>query len=49
MDDEFGVKKAWELSNILKRDHPIERNSVNGKSTTKTIKNPTKGKSPRLR
>jgi len=49
MDDEFGVKKVWELSTLLKRDQPIQRNSVNGKLATKTIKNPIKGKSAKVK
>jgi len=38
MDDEFGVNKAWELFNLLKRVRPIDKNSVNDKSTIETIK-----------
>jgi len=30
-DDEFGVKKAWELFDLLKRARPIQRNPVDGK------------------
>ena len=48
-DDGFGVKKAWELSDLLKRAQPIQRNPINGKSVTKIIKNPTKGKSIKLK
>jgi len=48
MDDKFGVK-AWKFFDLLKRARPIQRNPVNGKSVTKIIKNPVKGKSARLR
>ena len=48
MDDKFGVK-AWKFSDLLKRTRPIQRNTVNGKSTTKTTKNPTKGKSAKVK
>ena len=46
MEDKFSVKKVWELSNLLKRARPIQRNLVNGKSTTK---NPTKCKSTKVK
>ena len=46
INDEFGVKKAWQLSDPLKRTRPIQRNLVNGKSTTK---NPTKCKSTKVK
>jgi len=49
MEDKFSVKKVWELSNLLKRARPIQRNPVNDKSATKTIKNPTKGKSAKVK
>jgi len=49
MDDKFGVKKAWKFSDLLKRARPIQRNPVNGKSATKTTKNPTKGKSAKVK
>jgi len=40
MDDKFGVK-AWKFSDLLKRARPIQRISVNGKST--------KGKSAKVK
>jgi len=43
------VKKAWELFDLLKRTRPIQRNLVNDKSATKTIKNPAKGKSTKVK
>jgi len=46
MDDEFGVKKAWKLFDLLNSARPIQRNPVN-KSATKRIKNPVS--QPRLR
>ncbi|QCE09579.1 hypothetical protein DEO72_LG10g800 [Vigna unguiculata] len=49
MDDKFGVKKAWKFFDLLKKAQLIQRNPVNGKSVTKTIKNPTKGKSAKVK
>jgi len=49
MDDEFGVEKVWELSNLLKRAQPIQRKSVNDNLATETIKNLTKGKSTKVK
>ena len=49
MDDKFCVKKAWKFFDLLKRARPIQRISINGKSATKTIKNPTKGKSVKVK
>jgi len=49
MDDKFGVKKAWELSDLLKRVWPIQRNPINDKLAIKTVKNPTKGKSTKVK
>ena len=43
------MKKAWELSDLLKRARPIKRNPINDKSAIKTIKNPTKGKSTKVK
>ena len=37
MDDEFGVKKAWELLDILKKAWPIRRNPFTVKSAMETI------------
>ena len=34
MDDEFSVKKAWKLFNLLKKARPIQKNLVNDKSAT---------------
>jgi len=49
MDDKFGVKKAWKFSDLLKRARSIQRIPVNGKAATKITKNPTKGKSAKVK
>ena len=49
MDDKFGVKKAWKFSDLLKRVRSIQRIPVNGKSATEITKNPTKGKSVKVK
>ena len=43
------MKKAWKLSNLLKEDQPIQRNPINDKSATNTIKNLAKGKSVKIK